>query len=64
MSPKASPKSVLPTPEPDRQPEAPAFGWTTYTERLNGRFAMLGILGLLLIEVLTNQGLLAWLGLR
>lgn len=45
------------------QPE-PAFGWTAYAEQINGRFAMLGFVGLLLLELLTGQGLLSWLGLR
>lgn len=44
--------------------EEPAFGWTPYAERLNGRFAMLGFVALLLIEVVTNQGFFSWLGLR
>ena len=44
------------------QPE-PAFGWTPYAEQLNGRFAMIGFAGLLLLEFLTGQGLLSWLGL-
>lgn len=42
----------------------PAFGWTPYAEQINGRFAMVGFVGLLLLELLTNQGLLNWLGLR
>ncbi|HEY9798003.1 MAG TPA: chlorophyll a/b-binding protein [Leptolyngbyaceae cyanobacterium] len=44
------------------QPE-PAFGWTPYAEQINGRFAMIGFVGLLLLELLTDQGLLTWLGL-
>lgn len=40
----------------------PAFGWTNYAEQLNGRFAMIGIVALLLIEVFSGQGLIAWLG--
>jgi hypothetical protein len=44
------------------QPE-PAFGWTSYAEQINGRFAMIGFVGLLLLELLTGQGLLTWLGL-
>lgn len=55
-----------PTPETDTKPAetAPTFGWNAYTERLNGRFAMLGFVALLAIELLTGQGLLAWMGLR
>lgn len=44
------------------QPE-PTFGWTPYAEQINGRFAMIGFAGLLLLELLTGQGLLTWLGL-
>lgn len=44
--------------------EQPAFGWTPYAERMNGRFAMLGFIALVLIELITNQGFFAWLGLR
>ena len=33
----------------------PGFGWTTYAERLNGRFAMLGFVGILLLEFFTRQ---------
>lgn len=45
------------------QPE-PAFGWTAYAEQLNGRFAMLGFVVLLALEVFTGQDLITWLGLR
>jgi len=44
--------------------EEPAFGWTPYAERMNGRFAMLGFVALLLIEFITNQSFFTWLGLR
>ena len=42
----------------------PAFGWTPYAEQINGRFAMIGFVGLIILELLTGQGLLSWLGLR
>jgi hypothetical protein len=44
------------------QPE-PKLGWTAYAEQINGRFAMLGLVIVLLLEVFTHQSLLAWLGL-
>ncbi|MBE9128330.1 MULTISPECIES: chlorophyll a/b-binding protein [unclassified Coleofasciculus] len=44
-------------------PPEPAFGWTPYAEQINGRFAMIGFIGLLVLELLTGQGLLHWLGL-
>lgn len=45
------------------QPE-PAFGWTSYAEQINGRFAMLGIVLLLVMELFTHQDFFSWLGLR
>lgn len=42
----------------------PKFGFNDYAERLNGRAAMIGFALLLAIEYITDQGLLAWLGLR
>lgn len=42
----------------------PAFGWTRYAERINGRFAMVGFVALLLLELITGQTFFSWLGLR
>lgn len=42
----------------------PAFGWNTYAERINGRFAMVGFVILLLLELFTHQDLFTWLGFR
>ncbi|MBD2579228.1 chlorophyll A-B-binding protein [Oscillatoria sp. FACHB-1406] len=44
--------------------EQPAFGWTAYAEKINGRFAMTGFILLLLLELWTGQSFWAWLGLR
>lgn len=44
--------------------ENPQFGFHTYSERLNGRAAMIGFGAILLIEYLTGKGLLSWLGLQ
>jgi Chlorophyll A-B binding protein len=41
----------------------PKFGFNVYSERLNGRLAMIGFVSTLAIEYLTGQGLLSWLGL-
>ncbi len=54
--------------QPPQTPEAPAeptpsFGWNRYAERINGRFAMLGFVILLLLEYFTHQDLFTWLGL-
>ncbi|MFM6189207.1 MAG: chlorophyll a/b-binding protein [Planktothrix sp.] len=49
--------------EPNPQPE-PAMGWTRYAEQINGRFAMVGFVLLILLEFFTHQDLFTWLGLR
>lgn len=53
-------------PQPNAIPnlEEPKFGFNDYSERLNGRAAMVGFLLLILIEFITGQGLLSWLGLQ
>ncbi|GAB4379315.1 MAG: chlorophyll a/b-binding protein [Elainellaceae cyanobacterium] len=51
--------SIQTTPEPN-----PAFGWTSYAERINGRFAMIGFVALLVLELFTRQDFFTWLGLR
>lgn len=45
-------------------PEEPAFGWTSYAERINGRFAMIGFVALLILELLTHQDFFTWIGFR
>ncbi|MGF1566891.1 MAG: chlorophyll a/b-binding protein [Nodosilinea sp.] len=42
----------------------PSFGWNAYAERINGRFAMVGFIALLLLEWFTQQSFFTWLGLR
>ena len=39
------------------------FGWGTYSEITNGRFAMLGFLAIILIELLSKQSFLKWAGI-
>lgn len=53
-------------PQPTTTPklEEPKFGFNEYAERLNGRAAMIGFLLMVIIEVVTGQGVLAWLGLK
>ena len=43
--------------------DPPAFGWSGYAERVNGRFAMLGFVAVLLIEALSGDTFLHWAGL-
>ncbi len=42
--------------------EVPAFGWSSYAERVNGRFAMIGFFALLLIEAFSKDTFLHWAG--
>ncbi|MDB9515146.1 chlorophyll a/b-binding protein [Kamptonema animale CS-326] len=58
-TPTSTPKS---TPETSNKPE-PAFGWTPYAEQINGRFAMIGFVALLLLEFFTRQDFFTWLGM-
>jgi hypothetical protein len=39
-------------------------GWTPYAEQTNGRFAMIGILALLLLELISGQDFFSWIGWR
>ncbi|KKZ13286.1 MAG: high light inducible protein [Candidatus Synechococcus spongiarum SP3] len=56
--------SSEPSPTPSATTnEAPAFGWSSYAERINGRFAMVGILVILAIELCTGSTVVHWLGL-
>ena len=39
------------------------FGWSSYSEITNGRFAMIGFLAVLLIELFSQQSFLKWAGI-
>ena len=39
------------------------LGWSSYSEITNGRFAMIGFLAVLLIELLSQQSFLKWAGI-
>ncbi len=39
------------------------FGWSSYSEKTNGRFAMIGFLAIILIELLSQQSFLKWAGI-
>ncbi len=74
MSSSPATESSTPAPDASAQPVAtpatsattldtPAFGWSAYAERVNGRFAMLGFASVLLIEWLSRDTFLHWAGL-
>ena len=39
------------------------FGWSSYSEITNGRFAMIGFLAIILIELISKQSFLQWAGI-
>ena len=39
------------------------FGWSSYSEITNGRFAMIGFLAIILIELLSQKSFLNWAGI-
>ena len=43
--------------------DIPEFGWSGYAERINGRFAMIGLMAVVLIEALSKTSFLEWAGL-
>jgi len=42
--------------------DAPAFGWSAYAERVNGRFAMVGFVAILVVEAISGSTFLHWAG--
>lgn len=52
--------------QPSQVPQLthPKRGFNDYVERLNGRAAMVGFIAAILVELLTGEGVLSWLGLR
>ena len=72
----AMPDSMTTSPEPEPQAppstsattsattgDVPAFGWSGYAERVNGRFAMVGFVAVLAIEMMGGDTFLHWAGL-
>ena len=72
----AMPDSMTTSPEPEPQAppstsattsattgDVPAFGWSGYAERVNGRFAMVGFVAVLAIELIGSDTFLHWAGL-
>ena len=43
--------------------DIPEFGWSGYAERINGRFAMIGLIAVLLVEAISNISFLEWAGI-
>ena len=62
-----APKPGQPPAEPPTRSatthDVPTFGWSRYAERINGRFAMVGFIAVLVIEHLTRSTFLQWIGM-
>jgi len=43
--------------------DVPEFGWSGYAERINGRFAMIGLIAVLVVEALSKTSFLEWAGI-
>ena len=43
--------------------DIPEFGWSSYAERINGRFAMIGLMSVLLVEAFSKISFLEWAGI-
>ena len=43
--------------------DIPEFGWRGYAERINGRFAMIGLFAVLLVEAISKISFLEWAGI-
>ena len=39
------------------------FGWSNYSEITNGRFAMIGLLAIIIIELFSQKSFLHWAGI-
>ena len=39
------------------------FGWNRYSEITNGRFAMIGLLSILIIEIISKKSFFSWAGI-
>ena len=39
------------------------FGWSSYSEITNGRFAMIGFLAIIIIELISQHSFLEWAGI-
>ena len=43
--------------------DIPEFGWSGYAERINGRFAMIGLIAVLIVEAISRISFLEWAGI-
>jgi len=43
--------------------DIPEFGWSGYAERINGRFAMIGLMAVICVEAISKISFLEWAGI-
>ena len=56
--------SEIPTPSTSATTnDVPEFGWSGYAERINGRFAMIGFIAVLMVEAFSKISFLEWAGI-
>lgn len=64
MTAHPSPEKPVPAQSETDSNDQPGFGWTQYAEKINGRFAMVGFIALLVTELVAKQNFFTWIGLR
>ena len=60
---KINPEEITITDKSIEMQDKYKFGWSNYSERTNGRFAMLGFLAIILIELISHKSFLNWIGI-
>ena len=58
-----NPEDIKLNQQPIEIEEKYKFGWSNYAELTNGRFAMLGFLAIILIELFSQKSFLNWAGI-
>ncbi|MEM9091505.1 MAG: chlorophyll a/b-binding protein [Cyanobacteria bacterium P01_F01_bin.53] len=64
MTVNSSSENTPETQQAGQDAAGPGFGWTQYAEQINGRFAMIGFVAVLVMELFTQQDFFTWIGLR
>ena len=60
---KINPKEIKIDEQSIKTEDRYKFGWSNYSEITNGRFAMLGFLAIILIELISQKSFLNWAGI-
>ena len=60
---KTNPEEIMTNMKSIETEDKYKFGWSNYSEKTNGRFAMLGFLAIILIELISHKSFLNWTGI-